>query len=343
MSTILRILFFICILLSTGCASTYKPLNPQSLSYSNEQVIDKLKFAYNDKAFEQTRNRKYIRKAVRKQVNIVAVRITNASNTSINIKSDLVLKADQAKLICIQPENVKRLLRQHSFLYFLGMCGISIVSTSASTVVYFGIYPFNAVYVLPNFIVAASANKNFLEELSFYNIESMEVPAYSVRYGILSYYAPVKRNIHVTQFQNMIIDSSNSQMVQVEVPAIQREENKKNEWCGYDTANKQDEYYTNALTTLKENPIVQSARINVNYYRNGKIKFIGLKVRHTAGVENYEYKTGTWRYYYENGNLKTLIDYDMYEQKNGRYEKYDESGNLIEKKKYFANNEIRQD
>ncbi len=114
----------------------------------------------------------------------------------------------------------------------------------------------------------------------------------------------------------------------------------------------QNVYYSESDTSLAEfgsrlnkiesNPLLTKIELWQNNYGNGQIKFIGYKAKHKEGVnQDYSYKIGTWMYFFKNGQLKELIDYNIKEQKNGRYCTYDKSGEVIEFKKFKQDIEIK--
>ncbi|PCH96850.1 MAG: hypothetical protein COB85_03220 [Bacteroidetes bacterium] len=78
-------------------------------------------------------------------------------------------------------------------------------------------------------------------------------------------------------------------------------------------------------------------------YHSGQIKFIGLKSRHNFGKNpNYQYKIGTWRYFYPNGQLKRRVDYDLRENKHGLYETYYSGGEIKIRDEYRYSKKINE-
>jgi hypothetical protein len=89
-------------------------------------------------------------------------------------------------------------------------------------------------------------------------------------------------------------------------------------------------YYNRVYNRLKKDPSIIETKLEKKFYNTGKTKSIGIIVRHNFdGNDQYLYKIGTWRYYYENGNLQEEIIYDINANKLSR-KKFDEEGKIIE-------------
>jgi hypothetical protein len=101
------------------------------------------------------------------------------------------------------------------------------------------------------------------------------------------------------------------------------------------------EDYYNRILSYASDPSFISIELRQDQYSNGRLNFIGLKAKHKKGANaDYFYKIGTWRFFYKNGQLKELIDFNLKEEKNGRYQLYDEEGNLLEDKRFEQNKEV---
>lgn len=98
-------------------------------------------------------------------------------------------------------------------------------------------------------------------------------------------------------------------------------------------------YYENIID-LASHPDVEEIILVSDEYSNGKVKSIGLEAKHNIKIDgdytnhNNYVKIGTWRYFFENGQLKMLVDYDLNENKDGRFIKYDKDGTIKKKENY---------
>jgi len=78
------------------------------------------------------------------------------------------------------------------------------------------------------------------------------------------------------------------------------------------------------------------------FFGKNKMKMIGLKAKHKRGKnEDYFYKVGTWRTFYKNGNLKSLINYDIRVNKNGISQSFNQDGNRTEEKYFIHGEELK--
>lgn len=107
--------------------------------------------------------------------------------------------------------------------------------------------------------------------------------------------------------------------------------------------------YYNKILKLTIHPEFEKVELYHEEYSNGNLKVIGLNAKHKLGESgddiysnnNYYNKIGTWRYFYENGQLKNLIDYNLNEKKDGRYLEFDSDGNLKKEKNYNIGKKIK--
>lgn len=103
------------------------------------------------------------------------------------------------------------------------------------------------------------------------------------------------------------------------------------------------DYYAKVLN-LSIHPMFENVEIIRSEYSNGELHSIGLRAKHNLDKSKNDtysdgynsYKIGTWRYFYENGQPKVLVDFDLMQKKNGRCFEYDQSGRLIKDEFYIS-------
>lgn len=88
-----------------------------------------------------------------------------------------------------------------------------------------------------------------------------------------------------------------------------------------------NDYYKALKKHFENEQNISSVEVIKKYYKNGNIKFIGLRILKSDEMYYFS-KIGTWLYFRENGTLKKLIDYDLNEN-SGREQSFDEGGKLI--------------
>ena len=71
-------------------------------------------------------------------------------------------------------------------------------------------------------------------------------------------------------------------------------------------------YSSRVINELAGCKDISKIEISSSRYSNGNYKFIGLRAKHNYGPNpDFRYKTGLWRYYDSNGDLKKEIMYDL--------------------------------
>lgn len=159
----------------SNCASSYKTINPSSLSYnsnsSDKGVLLEYKYDLLDK--------KYRKKELEKDIRLIAVKITNNSNRDLKFGKDIKLTyANGGQLYIMDNNSVLTSLKQSpsSYLWYLLLTPLQLVKTestngfqteSSSTPIGLVVGPGLAG---GNMIAASSANTKFENDLLNYNV-----------------------------------------------------------------------------------------------------------------------------------------------------------------------------
>ncbi len=169
----LKILFSLTIItLLTSCAAGYKPVNPANTTYYSTNVIPEATISYKHDILKG----KYSRKEDRKNIRLVAVKITNTSTNDLVFGKDLLLTNEEGKTLSVlDPDSVYKSLKQlpgTHFLYLLltpinfytydtDRYGNQIVTSSTPIG-----YVIGPGLSLGNFLVARKTNIKFKQHLS---------------------------------------------------------------------------------------------------------------------------------------------------------------------------------
>ncbi len=168
-----NISFLISVILITGCASFYKPINPSALKFNATENYDGLELSYKYDVLRTKGNKKYARKELKKGLKPVAVKVTNHSDTTIVIGCNTDFYSGQIKLMTLQPDETQALLKQHAAAY-LPYLSLAFVNLTVTTETTSETYPVGLVLgpsvTLINMVTASSANKKMLSELNQYNL-----------------------------------------------------------------------------------------------------------------------------------------------------------------------------
>jgi len=181
------IILCISVLLS-GCAMYYRPINPSKLNYKNINTQNGIELAYKYDVLQESGNKKYSKKEFKSDINLVAIKITNNTDSTITIGDNVAFFSDSTLLNPIEPITVNKVMQQSStgYLLYLLFSPVNIRYTSNNFSVKLSIgFLLGAGLTIGNMVIASTANKNFLKELKKYNLINKEIKAGETTYGII--------------------------------------------------------------------------------------------------------------------------------------------------------------
>lgn len=176
---LLTLVYFLC-----SCASSYKVINPNMILYKSNSNYKNVEFSYKYDVLMEKGNKKYAKKESTKGIKVVAVKITNNSNSSFTFGKDLLVYSGDNPLTLLEPEMVHKQLKQRTPLYllYLLLTPLQIYTSDES-------YPIGLILgpgiAGGNMIMAGSANKNFKAELSENLLNNRSIPAGDTVYGLI--------------------------------------------------------------------------------------------------------------------------------------------------------------
>lgn len=319
-------------ILALSCAVSYKPLCPEEFVYYNKLVSDSIEVGYNTKILNSSDNIYAQRKAKKKNVNFIGLRVENKSDKTINLSEDFVFLATDSIIIPLSVDESYNYLKQKPAIYYLSLLSVSLSvgSGGAGAVVF--INPLSLVYAVPNSIIAGIANKNMKEEFYSYDYYKTVVLPGEISYSFLCFTGDKDQDINIYSYQGLL--SNNLLFHHVNsIDSIL--------YFNSDRYSDFDSYYTFLLKEFALDPNFKDIELIKSEYRNGNVKYEGLEANHLwSNNPEYAYKIGTWRSFYENGQLKEYIDYNLTQDKNGRYVKYSDEGEVILDNKYIDDRKI---
>lgn len=180
------ILFFV--ILSTGCAVTYKQINPKSLNYNATSHQKGIEISYKYDVLREKGNSRYAKKEIKKGVKLVAVKITNNTDSIINIGRDVIFYSGNNPISPMEPRVISSYLSQitPSYLPYLLLTFTNLYVSNGYTI---ESYPIGLILgpliTIGNVSVAASSNKAFLNELNKFNLINKDVNKGETVYGII--------------------------------------------------------------------------------------------------------------------------------------------------------------
>ena len=173
-----------------GCASTYKPIYPKAVSYSTGQSSPGLHFGYRHDLLRTTGNKKYAKKEDKRGVRLVAIKITNNTGSTLTYPDDFNLLSSDRSIYQMDPASIHTKLKQGVpvYLLYLLFTPFSLYTHDATGAVTsetpIGLFLGPGLTGL-NMGMAASANKNFLDELKNYNLNNLQIKDGETVYGLI--------------------------------------------------------------------------------------------------------------------------------------------------------------
>jgi len=184
----IRTIILVSFIFLAGCASSYKPINPPNIYYSNHDLQQGISFSYKYDVLHEKGNKKYARKEMNKSIRIVAVKITNNTENTIQIGEDVAFYAGQSEVLLLEPMVMKNSLKQIAPAYLLYL-PLSLLTLNVSTTTSNDSYPIGLLIgpglTIGNMAFAGSANTNLLTELLRYNMINKKIASGETVYGLI--------------------------------------------------------------------------------------------------------------------------------------------------------------
>jgi len=198
------LLILLCTLLLSGCASFYRPIHPEQVSYTKSSIDSDVEFQHKFNVLKTRGNRKYARKARKRNIKIVAVKITNGSEKNIDFSSDVQLYMGEREIYPIDLYQVSSKLKQKIWWYlFYGLiswnpsAASANTSPSGTTTTTGPSIPIGLGIAGGNMLVAFKANKDFESELKKYNLINTVIQPGETKIGIIAFEGISQRDIQI--------------------------------------------------------------------------------------------------------------------------------------------------
>lgn len=176
-----------------SCASSYRPINPPTVYYDSHDLKDGVKLSYKYDVLREKGNKKYSKKEDTKGIRVIAVKITNYTDSTINV-SDLIFTSGSNEIAPMDPIIIKNSIKQivPSYLPYLLLTFLKLYVTKVEDGVpnteYYPIgYVLGPGITIGNMALAGSANEEFLRELNNYNILNRDIQKGETVYGIIGF------------------------------------------------------------------------------------------------------------------------------------------------------------
>lgn len=174
----------------SSCASSYHAVNPRHLYYPTEEPINGLSFSYRYNMLKENGNKKYAKKEFKKDIDVVAIELTNHTSQPLSFREDIELFAGDNYVRPMETEIAYKELNQNTpiYLLYLLLTPLRVFFTNSNGET----SSFPAGLILGpgittlNMVKAGSANRAFREELRYNHLINRTVePGETVR-GIVA-------------------------------------------------------------------------------------------------------------------------------------------------------------
>ena len=184
------LLAFFTLALLTNCASGYKLINPETINYKSGDQAEGVSLQYKYDLLDK----KYAKKEVKKDVKLVAIKVTNNTDRDLTFGNEIKLTYENGNQVLVM-DNTKvfKDLKQSpaTYLFYLLLTPINLYTSSSSDGYNEDTNSFPIGLIVGpglaggNMIAAGSANKKFETELLTYDINGTVIPKGETRYGLI--------------------------------------------------------------------------------------------------------------------------------------------------------------
>ncbi len=177
--------------LLSSCASGYKMIEPENINYISSNETNNVVFQYKYDLLDN----KYAKKELKKEVKLVAIKITNNSGKDIMFGKEAKLTYENGQEIYVMDKDkVYKLLKQSpaSYLWYLLLTPVNLYTSKPSPNGYQQETSSTPIGLIlgpglagGNMIAASSANNKFKEELFEYNMIGTVIKNGETKYGLI--------------------------------------------------------------------------------------------------------------------------------------------------------------
>lgn len=183
------ILLIIVGLILTGCAMSYQPINAPKLKYNVTDNQNGIELSYKYDVLQLKGNKKYAKSEDRIGVKLVAVKIVNNTDTTINLGTNTMIYAGNKPIDILTPYIFQNSIKQKSMAY-LPYALFTFLNFNISNGSYYSQsipvgYVLGPLLTFGNIIVASNANKNLLKELIEYDLRNKDIRKGETVYGLI--------------------------------------------------------------------------------------------------------------------------------------------------------------
>jgi len=173
-----------------GCASTYKEINPSTIKFSLNDTQEGIGLSYRHDILMDIGNSDYAKKEYKSGIKLVAVKLTNNTDSVLNIRRDLEFFSGPNPVTLMDPKTVMPLLHQMTpaYLFYLVLTPLKLnVSRGTLSDSYSIGYYLGPTIAFGNMFIANKSNNAIDKELSDNNIIDRDLKQGETIYGIIAF------------------------------------------------------------------------------------------------------------------------------------------------------------
>jgi len=173
--------------LFSGCAKSFYELHPANIAYTASNNLEDIKLYYRYDVLREEGNTKLAKKEIKNNIKLVAVKITNNTDTVINIGSNAAFYSGNTLIYPIDAISIRNELKQSvpGYLPYLLLTPLTLSVNGSS--------PFPIGLILGpaiaggNMITAANANRDLYKELVKYDVLYRDIKSGETVYGLVGF------------------------------------------------------------------------------------------------------------------------------------------------------------
>jgi len=114
-------LLLLTILMLSSCAASYHTIRPEYLSYPTSVTENGIMVSYKYDVLSISGNKRYAEKEIKQGVRLIALQITNQSDSTIRLSRDRELFAGDVRIIPMDASTISEYLKQKVWPYYFYM------------------------------------------------------------------------------------------------------------------------------------------------------------------------------------------------------------------------------
>jgi hypothetical protein len=185
-------LIVVLILLMPSCAVPYRNVKLETFNYPASVSEDGIKFSYTYDVLRASYNNRYADKEMKQWMHLVAIQITNSSDSTIRLSRDYELYSENIKVLPMEEREIFHRLKQNVWPYyfylFLTFATFDFTYTTPSqiktTSLPLGLALGPGITLL-NVLKATTANLELNKDLQAMDLWNTEIPAGERVYGLI--------------------------------------------------------------------------------------------------------------------------------------------------------------